>query len=52
MGKASTKENKCIYQLAREGKKASEIAEILGIGKSTVEHNEGWKNRNKKEFVF
>lgn len=41
-----------IYQLAREGKKASEIAEILGIGKSTVEHNEGWKNRNKKEFVF
>lgn len=41
-----------VYKLAREGKKAAEIAGILGIGKSTVEHNEGWKNRHNDEFVF
>ena len=41
-----------IYRLAKEGKKAQEIATILGIGKSTVEHNIGWKSRNSDEFIF
>jgi hypothetical protein len=28
------------------------VAEILGIGKSTVEHSDGWTQRNQDEFVF
>ena len=42
-----------IYRLANEGKKNSaEIAEILGVSKSTVDHNIGWKKRNEDGFVF
>lgn len=37
--------NLAILELAREGKKSTEIAEILGISKSAVDHSEGWKNR-------
>ena len=41
-----------IHALAIQGKKSSEIADILGIGKSTVDHSEGWKQRKDKEFKF
>lgn len=41
-----------IHALAIQGKKSGEIADILGIGKSTVDHSEGWKQRKDKEFKF
>lgn len=41
-----------IHALAIQGKKSSEIADILGIGKSTVDHSEGWKQRKDKDFKF
>ena len=34
-----------IYELARQGKSSKEIAEILGVSKSAVDHSEGWRNR-------
>lgn len=41
-----------IYQLAREGMTSAEIAKTLGISKSAVDHNEGWKNRKNETFEF
>lgn len=41
-----------IYQLAREGHSSAEIAKILQISKSSVDHNEGWKNRKNDTFEF
>lgn len=39
-----------IYSLAREGKSSSEIAELLGYSKSSVDHSDGWKNRKDGGF--
>lgn len=44
--------DEAILDLARQGKKSSEIAEILGICKSSVDHSPGWINRKNDEFVF
>jgi len=56
MGKTAGRKKKVndmeIYQLAREGKTANEIATILDISKSTVDHSTGWKERKNEEFVF
>ena len=47
-----------ILRLAREGNTSAQIAEILGISKSAVDHSEGWKKRKEKsienwdKFVF
>ena len=41
-----------IYDMAREGKTASQIALELGCSKATVDKNEGWKNRKIDNFVF
>ena len=41
-----------VYELAREGKTAQEIADELGVSKSAIDKNEGWKNRKNDEFVF
>lgn len=41
-----------IYNLARQGKKAQQIADELGLSKSAVDHSEGWKNRKDQEFKF
>ena len=41
-----------IYELAREGRSSGEIAELLGVSKSAVDHSEGWRQRKKSEFVF
>lgn len=38
-----------ILRLALQGKNSTEIAELLGISKSAVDHSEGWKQR-KKQF--
>jgi DNA-binding CsgD family transcriptional regulator len=32
-------------RLALEGKNSTEIAEILGVSKSSIDHCEGWKKR-------
>lgn len=41
-----------ICQLAKEGKTSEEIANILGLSKSTIDHSEGWKRRNENEGGF
>jgi transposase len=38
--------------LAKEGKSSTEIATVLGISKSSVDHSDGWKNRKEDTFVF
>ena len=37
-----------VYRLAQEGLKSQEIADRLGVSKSTIDHNAGWLNRKKK----
>ena len=44
-GKEKKTNDKEIYELAQEGMKAAEIAEVLGISKSSVDHSDGWKLR-------
>lgn len=34
-----------VLRLALEGKNSTEIAEILGVSKSSIDHSEGWKKR-------
>lgn len=34
-----------ILRLAREGKSAQQIADMLGCSKSSIDHSEGWRNR-------
>lgn len=41
-----------IFKLAKSGKTSTEIANILEISKSTVDHSEGWKKRKEEEFIF
>lgn len=41
-----------IYDLAKSGKSSTEIANILEVSKSAVDHSEGWKHRKESEFVF
>ena len=36
-----------VLRLALEGKNSAEIAEILGVSKSSIDHSEGWKKRKK-----
>lgn len=40
-----------IHKLAREGKTSTQIADILGCSKSSVDHSEGWRNRDKDIFI-
>lgn len=35
-----------ILRLALGGMKSAEIAERLGVSKSTIDHSDGWKRRN------
>lgn len=41
-----------IYDLAKSGKTSTEIASMLEVSKSAVDHSEGWKRRKENEFVF
>lgn len=56
MGKTAGRKKKVdseeVYRLAREGKKAEEIASLLGCAKTTIDHDEGWRQRKNSEFVF
>ena len=51
-GRKKKVNDKQIYDMAREGKTASQIALELGCSKATVDKNEGWKNRKIDDFVF
>ena len=44
-------ENK-IWSLAKEGKTAQQVADELGVSKSSIDKSEGWKNRKNDEFAF
>lgn len=44
-------ENK-IWMLAKEGKTAQQVADELGVSKSSIDKSEGWKQRKNEEFVF
>lgn len=41
-----------VYELARAGRTAQEVANELGVSKSAIDKNEGWKQRNNDEFQF
>ena len=41
-----------VYELARTGKTAQEVADELGVSKSAIDKSDGWKNRKSEEFVF
>ena len=44
-------ENK-IWMLAKEGKTAQQVADELGVSKSSIDKSEGWKQRKNEEFIF
>ena len=41
-----------IWSLAKEGKTAQQVADELGVSKSSIDKSEGWKQRKNEEFVF
>ena len=41
-----------IWLLAKDGKTAQEVADELGVSKSSIDKSEGWKQRKNEEFVF
>ena len=43
-----------VYELARENPKytSQDIADILGVSKSSIDHSDGWKNRYKDSVDF
>ena len=51
-GRKKKLDDQQIYDLAREGRSASEVAELLGVSKSAVDHSEGWRQRKQEGFVF
>ena len=51
VGRGKKIDDKAVYDLAQMGKKSAEIAQILGVSKSSVDHSQGWKLR-KEEFDF
>ena len=51
-GRKKAYDDKEIYALASQGKTVDEIMKILGCSESTVRHNPGYINRNKKDFQF
>ena len=51
-GRKKKLDDQQVYELAREGRSAGEVAEILGVSKSAIDHSEGWRNRKQEGFVF
>lgn len=49
-GRRKSVNEEAITELVKQGKKSAEIAEILGISKSSVDHSEAWKNRFLYQF--
>ena len=50
-GRKKKLDDKKVYELAKEGLTAQEVADKLGVSKSSIDKSEGWKKRNEK-FVF
>jgi hypothetical protein len=50
-GRKKKVDDKVVYDLAKMGKTAQEVADELCVSKSAIDKNEGWKHR-KEEFVF
>lgn len=46
-GRKKKIDNEQILRLALQGKNSTEIAELLGVSKSSVDHSEGWKRRKQ-----
>lgn len=46
-GRPKTVDDVEIIRLWKEGKKAKDIAKIMGISEAAVYHSEGWKNRKE-----
>ena len=51
-GRKKGTDDKKIYDLAKNGMTAQQIADQLGCSKSTVDKSSGWKNRKEETFVF
>lgn len=51
-GRKKMLNDKRVFELAKEGKTAQQIADELGVSKSSIDKCEGWKNRKNEEFVF
>lgn len=51
-GRKKKLDSQKVYALAREGKTAQEIADELGVSKSSIDKSEGWKNRKEEHFEF
>lgn len=51
-GRKKKLDNQKVYALAQEGKTAQEIADELGVSKSSIDKSEGWKNRKEEHFEF
>lgn len=51
VGRGKKIDDKAVYDLAQMGKKSAEIAQILGVSKSSVDHSQGWRLR-KEDFDF
>lgn len=45
-GRKKTVDDEQIRMMAKQGQKAKDIAQALGISEPTVYHSEGWRNRN------
>lgn len=41
-----------VYKLAKEGYNSTEIANMLNCSKTSIDHNEGWRQRKNDTFVF
>ena len=51
-GRKKKLDDKAIYDLAQQGRTAQEVANELGVSKSSIDKSEGWKQRKNAEFVF
>lgn len=51
-GRKKTIDDNQVYELARQGKSAAQIAELLGVSKSSIDHSQGWSKRKEEGFVF
>ena len=47
-GRKKKVDDEQVLRLALQGKNSTEIAEILGVSKSSIDHSEGWKRRKEK----
>ena len=51
-GRKKKYDDQKIYELARAGKTAEEVAAELGCSKSTIDKSDGWRNRKIDGFAF